>query len=276
MAVSSQRWHGNLMHPLLSAFHEQIRRANRESEGGAGIVHDVDGPVRRRYPQTPGASYCMVESPDGLGDDPDHWIARTADFFAGRGERVEWKTYSYDQPVDLGERLSRNGFQPEEPEGLLLGEAATLVHDVDLPNGLTMREASSAQDYQRIHELMQTIWGPRDSDMTDELRREKDGNPASLDIVLVEEDRDGPVICAAWGRYTPGTDFASMWGGSTLPDWRGRGIYRATVSWRAQRALDRGYRYMRLDTSADSRPILTKLGLLHLADTTPYVLPGPA
>ncbi|KYH45097.1 GNAT family N-acetyltransferase [Branchiibius sp. NY16-3462-2] len=261
------------MHPLLQQFHEQIRLANRESEGGPGIVHDTDGPVRRRYAVTPGSSYAMVESPEGLGDDPDHWITRTAAFFSDRDERVEWKTYSYDPPADLGERLSRNGFQAEDPEALLLGEAKALIHEAPLPDGLTMREADSAEDYTRIHDLMQMIWGPRDGDMTAELRREKAADPTSLDIVLVEEDRDGPVLCAAWCRYTPGTDFASMWGGSTLPQWRRRGIYRATVTWRAQRAVDRGYRYMRLDTSPDSRPILTRLGLQHVADTTPYVHP---
>lgn len=264
------------MHPLLQTFHEQIRLANRESEGGPGIVRDTDGPVRRRYPATPGASYCMVESPEGLGHDPDAVIDRTAQFFTDRGERVEWKTYSYDQPAGLGERLSRRGFQSEEVEALLLGDAAVLVHAVDLPAGLTLREATSPADYHRIHELMQTIWGARDGDMTDELRREKEADPASLDVVLVEESADGPVLCAAWVRYSAGTDFASMWGGSTLPQWRRQGIYRATVSWRAQRALDRGYRFMRLDTSTDSRPILTRLGLIHVADTTPYVLPAPS
>ena len=259
------------MNPLLQHFHEQIRLANRESEGGPGIVRDLDGPVRRRYPVEPGSSYCMVESPEGLGTDPDYWIARTAEFFNGRGERVEWKTYSYDEPADLAERLQRNGFQKEDDEALLLGEAAALVHDVTLPAGVALREADSPQDYQRIHDLMQTIWGPRDGDMTQELRREKAADPTCLDIVLVEEDRDGPVLCAAWCRYSPGTDVASMWGGSTLPQWRRQGIYRSTITWRAQRAIDRGFRYMRLDTSPDSRPILTQLGLQHVADTTPYV-----
>jgi ribosomal protein S18 acetylase RimI-like enzyme len=97
-------------------------------------------------------------------------------------------------------------------------------------------------------------------------------NPDALDVVLAEESPEGPALCAAWLRYTPGTDFASMWGGSTLPEWRRRGLYRATVTHRARLARDRGYRYMRLDTSPDSRPILERLGLRAVATTTPYVL----
>ena len=41
------------------------------------------------------------------------------------------------------------------------------------------------------------------------------------------------VVCG--GRLTPveGTDFAGIWGGSTLPGFRGRGIYRALVAARS-------------------------------------------
>ena len=63
-----------------------------------------------------------------------------------------------------------------------------------------------------------------------------------------------------------------MWGGSTLAQWRGRGLYRALTSYRARLALDRGYPYARVDTSPDSRPILIGLGMHAVADTRPYLL----
>jgi hypothetical protein len=37
-------------------------------------------------------------------DDLDALIGRTRDFFAQRGESVEWKTYGHDR-ADLAERL---------------------------------------------------------------------------------------------------------------------------------------------------------------------------
>ena len=94
-------------------------------------------------------------------------------------------------------------------------------------------------------------------------------SPEALDVVVVEESEEGPVLCAGWLRYSTGTDFASMWGGSTLPGWRRQGLYRATVAHRARLARERGYRFMRLDTSPDSRPILMHLGLSAVATTTP-------
>lgn len=144
---------------ILEEFHRQIRLAGREDEPAPGITLDRDGPVRRRYPVEPGTSYCMVECPEGLGDDPDHWIARQVDFFTGRREQVEWKTYSYDRPADLTERLARHGFAAEDEETLLLGEVSGLVHDVALPDGVRLRQVHSDEDLDRVDTLMRAIWG---------------------------------------------------------------------------------------------------------------------
>jgi hypothetical protein len=64
-----------------------------------------------------------------------------------------------------------------------------------------------------------------------------------------------------------------MTGGSTLPVWRRRGIYRGIVGYRARLGVAAGFRYIQVDASADSRPILTRLGPRPVATTTPYVRP---
>jgi hypothetical protein len=66
------------------------------------------------------------------------------------------------------------------------------------------------------------------------------------------------------------SDFASIWGGSTVEAWRGRGIYRASVALRAKLARERGYRYLQVDALPTSRPILERLGFVLLTTTTPY------
>ncbi|MBO0514362.1 GNAT family N-acetyltransferase, partial [Streptomyces beijiangensis] len=62
-----------------------------------------------------------------------------------------------------------------------------------------------------------------------------------------------------------------LWGGGTAPEWRGKGIYRALVAYRAAIAAERGYRYLQVDATDDSRPILERLGFTRLSTTTPYV-----
>ncbi|WP_050776729.1 hypothetical protein [Streptomyces sp. SPB074] len=56
----------------------------------------------------------------------------------------------------------------------------------------------------------------------------------------------------------------------------GRGLYRATVAARARIAAARGVRYLQVDASADSAPILRRLGFLELTTTTPYIWTPPA
>jgi hypothetical protein len=216
----------------------------------------------------------MIESPDGLGPNVEEYdpiIARQRDFFAARGQRVEWKTYDYDPPADLGQRLVAAGFVPQEPEALILGLAEPLAAQaISLPAGVVMRAADSLADFERMRVMTETVWNEDASWVTGSLARRWQADPTSMDVVLVEESRDGPVLCAARAEYD-NSGFTGLWGGSTLEQWRGRGLYRATLVHRARLGLARGKDYVRVDASPDSEPILRRLGLVRVATTTPYV-----
>ncbi len=107
---------------LLESFTTQVRLTDRDTV--PGHIVERDGPVHRSYPSDPGQRGAMIECPEGLGEDPEHWIARQVAFFTGRGQRVEWKTYSTDPVPRLQERLTAAGFVAEEAEVLMLGELA--------------------------------------------------------------------------------------------------------------------------------------------------------
>jgi GNAT superfamily N-acetyltransferase len=83
-------------------------------------------------------------------------------------------------------------------------------------------------------------------------------------------------IAAGRVEFHPGGEFAGLWGGGTLPAWRGRGVFRSLVAHRAALASARGFRYLRVDASPESRPILQWLGFVELATTTPFTHPGGA
>ena len=63
-------------------------------------------------------------------------------------------------------------------------------------------------------------------------------------------------------------------GGGTLPGWRGRGVFGSLVAHRAALASSRGFRYLQVDATPESRPILQRLGFVELATTTPFTHPG--
>ncbi|MCA9986957.1 MAG: GNAT family N-acetyltransferase, partial [Anaerolineales bacterium] len=69
--------------------------------------------------------------------------------------------------------------------------------------------------------------------------------------------------------YPAGSQFASLWGGSTIERYRRQGLYTALLAARAQEARGRGVRYLTVDASPMSRPILEKLGFQFIAYSFP-------
>jgi GNAT superfamily N-acetyltransferase len=74
---------------------------------------------------------------------------------------------------------------------------------------------------------------------------------------------------AAWIFFHAGSSFASLWGGSTLPQFRNQGHYSLLLAARAQKARARGFTLLTVDASPMSRPILEKHGFQYLATSTP-------
>lgn len=52
---------------------------------------------------------------------------------------MEWKTWSHDQPEDLGERLERAGFIRRQEETVMVGLASDVGPAHVLPRGVEIR-----------------------------------------------------------------------------------------------------------------------------------------
>jgi len=251
---------------LLAAYDSQLR-GRQDGELPEGATVDVDGPLRRIAGGIHGG-FVDYRDLDGLtGEALDALIARQRDFFAARGERFEWKTRGHDLPPDLPQRLAAAGFEPEERETVVVGLAERYANrSPALDEGLTLRETTSQEDFERIAAMNTAVWGEDLGWLAEMLRVELGEN---MKVYLVEAA--DLVVSEAWIRFVPGTDFAGLWGGSTLKEFRGRGIYKALVAVRAADAIERGYRYLQVDASDDSRPILERLGFVAITTTTPYI-----
>ncbi|MBP2326762.1 GNAT superfamily N-acetyltransferase [Kibdelosporangium banguiense] len=254
---------------LLAAYDDQLRPAETTNLP-PGAYAEPDGPIVRVVGQHRRG---FVSGPRDLGiegADLDALIARQRDFFAARGEAVEWKTRGHDLPADLPERLTAAGFVAEQRETVLIGSAVQLsALDLSLPDGVTIREVTEDAGMHRIAGMACEVWGDDRSwlahDLIDRVRT------SGGQTVVVAAEADGRTVSAARLEIEPGTEFAGLWGGSTLPEWRGQGIYRALIAYRARIAADRAIRYLQVDATEDSRPILQRLGFTAVTTTTPYV-----
>jgi GNAT superfamily N-acetyltransferase len=235
----------------------------------AGMQVEIDGPLTRL---TDDAGFVTYRSVASLAPaDLDALIARTRDVYAERGMSVEWKLHGHDEPADLPERLVAAGFEPEQEEVVLVGLAAPLADpDPPLPDVVRLREVTQRADLDPIDDLKAVVWGSDHANQADALAREIAADPSGITVVSAGPP-EGPVVSAAWVRYIADTGFATLWGGATRPEWRGRGIYRALVAYRAWLAVQRGYTYLQVDAMPMSRPILERLGFVAVTTTTPYV-----
>jgi hypothetical protein len=259
---------------LLAAYDEQAR-ARVPDPLPRGVTVEQDGPLLR-FLGLAGRGFVIYRDLGGLeGADLDEVIARQVKVFAERGERFEWKLHGHDRPRDLSQRLRAAGFVPEETETIVIAPVAEIAGEVRLPEGVSLREVTSRADLLRVAALEQAVWGEYGQEdwLVNMLESERAVDPDALTIVVAEAGLT--VVCAAWVRFEGDTEFATLWGGATLPKWRRRGIYRATVVYRASLAAGRGFRYLETDASDDSRPILEGLGFTAVTTTTPYIWSPP-
>jgi GNAT superfamily N-acetyltransferase len=237
----------------------------------SGARAERDGPLLRLF-GLGGRGFVLYRDLGGIeGADLDDLIARQVRVFAECGERFEWKLHGHDQPRDLPLRLRAAGFVPEDEETVVIAPVDQVAGSVRLPERVSLREVTERSDFDRIAAVQPDIWQEDDEPtwLAESLEAEKRADPSYLTVVVAEAD--GAVVCAAWVRFEQGTEFVTIWGGGTVPAWRGRGIYRATVAYRANLAAQRGFRFIEVDASSDSRPILERLGFVAVTTTTPYV-----
>ncbi len=262
----------NLKTTLLAAYDAQLRGV---AEVQGSVSWDRSGPLWRGLFTDSG--FVSYESLESLGsiEAVDALIAETVAHFAALPEvgEFEWKTRGHDWPPDLDQHLTAHGLEPDEVETVMVGEASSLAVDVDLPDGLSVRRVDDLPEPERATVIREASTmqhdvfgaGPSGDQVLDRLERMQ-----GAETFWVAE-ADGRVVSAGRLNRVTGTEFAGLWGGATLPEWRGKGIYRALTAARARFALAEGVRFMHSDCSAMSRPILERSGLVAVTTTTPYV-----
>jgi GNAT superfamily N-acetyltransferase len=247
---------------VLAVFDEQMRRnpapeAGTSVERDAGITRVVGPPGSWR-----GVTWSDLRNCD-VGAVIDDQIERLTPY----GD-WEWKLYSYDEPTDLSERLVASGFVREADETVLVAALDELDLVATPPPAVELVPVVDGQGVDALVTVHNAVFGGTHDDIRRILLAGLEAQPTNVAAVLAVAD--GVPVSAGRVEFPEGRDFASIWGGCTLPAWRGHGVFRSLVAHRAAIAAARGYRYLQVDASPDSRPILERLGFVEIATTTPH------
>jgi len=221
--------------------------------------------------------YTEEGRPDGGGfiswaglttDVADGEIERQMAHFQALGMELEWKLYTHDQPADLGERLNRHGFKPGQPGALMVMDIRDLRDDFWQMDITKVFRVTTSEGVDAIIQMENEVWGKDLARVGEGLKNDMRETPDLLSVFAIWDG--GRVVSAAWTFYLKPTSFASLWGGSTLKEYRKQGLYRSLLVARALEARERGYRFLQVDASPDSQPILAKNGFRCLGYSTPY------
>lgn len=238
--------------------------AERRTLAREGEVSEVLPEVTRLRPSD--AAYHAVIFSDLNAETADRVIAEQVAHYGAMRVGFEWKVYAHDRPGDLLERLVRQGFAVGPKE-------AVLILDLEEPPEWVRDRTTDVIRVERtdqvrlFREAAEEIFGKDYGITSGQLERAiRAGSTQHLAYVAMV---DG--IAAGIGRlYThPDSAFGGLYGGGTRAAFRGRGLYRAVVAARARDAAELGARFLIVDALPTSRPILERLGFVHVADTWP-------
>lgn len=197
----------------------------------------------------------------------DQIIQEQIRYFAALGQDFEWKLFDYDEPADLKERLAAAGFVVEEAEAILVLDLATAPAQLWQPIHHDVRQLTDPASLSAVEAIEAEVWQEEATWVHDYLGNVLRQHPERMSVYAVYVG--GQPASAAWVYYPAGSQFASLWGGSTIERYRRQGLYTALLAARAQEARSRGVRYLTVDASPMSRPILEKLGFQFIAYSYP-------
>ena len=197
-------------------------------------------------------------------------VKEQLEYFNNRNLCFEWKTYSTDKPSNIDRVLLANGFEQEDSESFMaldLSKAANLPFDES-----QITEVSDSKGIRDAIRVQEQVWGGDFDWQFNHLMSLKEHSPDSVSIYVVYVN-DQPVT-SAWLTFNGNSPFAGIWGGSTIQAFRGNGYYSLLLNKRITEAKSKGVKYLIIDASDMSKPIVSKRGFEVVATTTGYTSPN--
>ena len=250
---------------LLARYDEELRRRAPYFDADMRLERDGDV-VRLLGATTDAGNNCVLFS--ALDESSAAaCVDRQVAYFRGLGRDFEWKLHEHDSPASLGSLLRERGFEADPGEVVMTWDLSRRL-DASAPEGYEVRPLRDEESLDAVTTVQNAVWSHEKLDwLAESLARERSAKPEAIRFHAVW--KAGLPVCSGWTRLH-GT-FASLFGGSTLKEHRGRGVYRALLASRLDEARRRGASFALVDAGPMSRPILARLGFEPLTGTPPFV-----
>ena len=259
------------MHPaaLLALYDDTMRRNARI----AGCAREITPTVTRCTTTTGSQRYLMWHDfrESGVATSVDAELAAVR----GYAKVLMWKLYAHDSTHDeLREQLIDRGYEEHDRCTLMampvqaLIDALTVAQRNASPT-FTVRELVTVTDLNAYQDIWDDVWPDApNSRYVDDYRALIEKHEPGI-AFFAGFDGENPVT-SGYMFHAPGAPFALLCGGTTKAAWRRQHAYTRMLTVRAHAALDRGADYLAVEASAESKPILERLGFVALSTLAFY------
>ena len=185
-------------------------------------------------------------------------IEEQIDYYARQGRPFEWRVFSHDAPPDLRERLMAQGFKAQKRDAVMVMNVRMANPCLLEPVAVDVRRVTDQAKLGVMIDLLAAQYGADFSGLARLLGEDLRERPSYSSVYLAYVE--GQPAGAAWIQFPARSQFATLWGGTVLEKFRGRGLYSALLAVRVQEAIHRGYGLLVLEATNETRPLVEKFG----------------
>ena len=193
-------------------------------------------------------------------------IHEEVDYFGPMDQPFTWKVYDHDLLPNLKDELVKHGFVPDDNPAAVMVLDVQNAPDTFQPIEADIRRIDTLAGLQDIIYVMDKVWGGHHTWVNERLGRHLE-IPGYLSVYAAYVE--GQPTSIAW-TYFPRGQFASLFAGSTIAEYRKRGLYTSLLATRLREIRERDYRYAVVEAGAMSKPIVAKHGFQHLTTVYDY------
>lgn len=241
-------------------------REERQEIEFPGTTKEITSHIVRFLRPAPGMNYILYSDLDEASADAviDEQVA----YFSRIKRPCNWKVFAHDRPADLVQRLAARGFEVDETDTVMVLDVAQAPDSLLSLSTANVRRLEQPSQLADVVAILESVWDENFSWVHERLGSHM-AIPGYLSVYVAYVD-DQPAS-AGWTYYNK-KNFASLWGGSTIADYRGRGLYTSVLAARVREARRRKVPYLTIDAGHMSGPIVARHGFEVITHTTDCTL----
>jgi hypothetical protein len=225
---------------------------------------EITGEVVRLIRRAPGLNLVAFTFANEL--QLDRTIDRELDYFAPLAQPFTWKVYEHDRLPSLKAKLTARNFVEKGSEALMALDVNTAPAYLFEPLQDDIRRITDRDGLGDVVRVLDSVWGGQHTWVYDRLGLHLQ-IPGYLSMYAAYVDNQPAAV--AW-TYFPRRHFATLFAGSTIAEYRHRGLYTSLLAKRLHEIRNRGYSFAVVEAGEMSKPIVAKHGFQQISTVWDY------